>query len=87
MLGSERVLLWQDRTGWDIMRALAMIKSEYKHDAVTIKAVIAIEKRVRMVRVESNHATLCSIHPNGRRVSIAARLGEITSAYTRRALA
>ena len=31
------------------MRALSMVKSEYKHDPVTIKAAIAIEKRVRLV--------------------------------------
>ena len=39
----------QDRTGWDIMRALAVVKSEYKHDPVTVKAAVAIEKRVRLV--------------------------------------
>ena len=39
----------QDRNGWDIMRALAVVKSEYKHDPVTVKAAVAIEKRVRLV--------------------------------------
>ena len=39
----------QDRNGWDIMRSLAVVKSEYKHDPVTVKAAVAIEKRVRLV--------------------------------------
>ena len=50
----ERIHGMQDRNGWDIMRALAMIKSEYKHDPVTIKAVVAIEKRVRLVRANAS---------------------------------
>ena len=37
------------------MRALAVVKNEYKHDPVTIKAAIAIEKRVRLVSAERHH--------------------------------
>ncbi len=55
----ELIFVMQDRNGWDMMRALNMIKSEYKHDPVTIKAVVAIEKRVRLVRARApaTHAT------------------------------
>ena len=40
----------KERNGWDILKALAAIKAEYKHDSVTMKAATAVEKRVRMVR-------------------------------------
>ena len=60
-IGSFFVL--QDWNGWDIMRALAVVKSEYKHDPVTIKAAIAIEKRVRLVRAlaASYVCLMCSV--------------------------
>ena len=47
---SDEATAVQERNGWDILKALAAIKMEYRHDLVTIKAATAVEKRLRMAR-------------------------------------
>lgn len=74
------------------MRALTVVKNEYKHDPVTIKAAIAIEKRVRLVSTERRTWSLYTFTDRvdvwvTSTAIVAGRWAETTSAFIRRALA